>query len=130
MQQPDGTKLQYFQDRPLVISTFYYFYISWFISHYDEITRFLKEWLDYYRTIDLGVHSRLQETHFFLNTAFILLLTYCQEQHVLSKEDATRLEKAFSKLLLTLVRQQDQRVKQNTQKGEDHAEYIGRIRLL
>ena len=91
MQQPDGTKLQYFQDRPLVISTFYYFYISWFISHYDEITRFLKEWLDYYRTFDLGVHSRLQETHFFLNTAFILLLTYCQERHVLSKEDATRL---------------------------------------
>ena len=130
MQQPDGTKLQYFQDRPLVISTFYYFYISWFISHYDEITRFLKEWLDYYRTFDLGVHSRLQETHFFLNTAFILLLTYCQERHVLSKEDATRLEKAFSKLLLTLVRQQDQRVKQNTQKGEDHPDYIARIRLL
>ena len=78
----------------------------------------------------MGVHSRLQETHFFLNTAFILLLTYCQERHVLSKEDATRLEKAFSKLLLTLVRQQDQRVKQNTQKGEDHPDYIARIRLL
>lgn len=90
----------------------------------------MKEWLDYYRTFDLGVHSRLQETHFFLNTAFILLLTYCQERHVLSKEDATRLEKAFSKLLLTLVRQQDQRVKQNTQKGEDHPDYIARIRLL
>ena len=34
MQQPDGVKLKYFQDRPLVISTFYYFYISWFVSHY------------------------------------------------------------------------------------------------
>lgn len=130
MQQPDGVKLKYFQDRPLVISTFYYFYISWFVSHYDEITRFLREWLDHYRTIDLGVHGRLQETHFFLNTAYILLLTYCQDRHVLSKENFMRLEKAFLKLLLTLVRQQEQRVKQNMQKGEDHPDYIARIRLL
>lgn len=130
MQQPDGAKLKYFQDRPLVISTFYQFYLSWFISHYDEITRFLKEWLDYYRTIDLGVHSRLQETHFFLNTAYIMLLNYCQERHVLSKQDAIRLEKAFSKLLLTLVRQQDQRVKQNMQKEGEHTDYLARIRTL
>lgn len=130
MQQPDGEKLKYFQDRPLVISTFYYFYLKWFISHYDDIVQFLKEWLGYYRTIDLGVHARLQETHFFLNTAYIMLLNYCRERQMLSEENVMRLEKAFLKLLLTLVRQQDQRVKENMQKGEDYPDYIARLRLL
>ena len=42
MQQPDGVKLREFQVRPLDISTFYRFYIKWFVNNYDEVVQLLR----------------------------------------------------------------------------------------
>ena len=110
MEQPDGRKLKFYQDHPLMLSTFYYYFISWFISNYDEIVSVLRDGLDYYRTINLGVHSRLQETYFFLDTAYQVLLQYCCERDVFDKNEYTQLTCSFQRLLLDLVKQQNQRV--------------------
>ena len=110
MTQPDGYKLEKFQRHPLDVSTFYYFYITWFIEHYDEIVIRLKEWWHNYCQIDLGVHDRLREMHFFLDTSYSMFLEYCVEKQTMSKEDAINLHRSFYELLSILVQQQQERV--------------------
>lgn len=74
MTKPDTAALSYFQKRPLIISTFYRYFIIWIIENYEEAVSYLGEWLEEYRKTDLGVHDRLRETHFFLNSAYSLFL--------------------------------------------------------
>lgn len=110
MRQPDGIKLNHFQQHPLTVSTFYYFFLTWFISNYDDIVKILKEWTDYNRATKLGVHDRLQEVYYFLRTAYGILLQYCFDKKILSEEVAHKLYSSFNCSLLQLVRQQNQRV--------------------
>ncbi len=110
MTKPDGSALKYFQEQPLIVSTFYRNFISWFIDHYNEVVAYLRDWLDEYRKTDLGVHDRLRETHFFLNTAYALLLEYCEEKRVLEQEDVLRFHSSFVDLLTQLVQKQNERV--------------------
>jgi len=110
MTKPDTRVLKYFQEQPLIVSTFYRNFISWFIENYDKTVAYLKEWLDEYRKAELGVHDRLCETHFFLNSAYSLLLEYCEEKGILTKEDVRGFHSSFVELLNQLVREQNERV--------------------
>lgn len=130
MVKPDVRKLQYFQENPVNISSFYFYYISWFIEHYDETCGILKEmWLIYENT-DLGVHDRLREMHFFLSTAYFLFLQYCFEKEFLSQSDANRLYQSFNKLLTILVKQQDERVQMGAPEQFEDTDYWKIIREL
>lgn len=130
MLPPDGERLKYFQDHPLLVSTFYYFFIRWFIANYKEIVELLKEWLCNYRKIDLGVHARLQETHFFMISAFAILMQYCVEKNFLSHVDAIRLHGSFRNLITELVRQQDRQVQQSGSGSLKVQDYWGSMREL
>lgn len=110
MTKPDTHALKHFQDQPLIVSTFYRNFISWFIENYDGVVAYLKEWLDEYDKTDFGVHDRLRRTHFFLNTAYSLLLEYCSEKGVLEKDDVLRFHSSFIEILTQLVREQQERV--------------------
>lgn len=110
MTKPDTCALKYFQEQPLIVSTFYRNFISWFVENYDKTVAYLKEWLDEYRKTDLGVHDRLRETHFFLNTAYSLLLEYCEEKGILTKEEVLGFHSGFADLLNKLVQEQNERV--------------------
>lgn len=130
MVKPEGEKLKYFQDHPLMVSTFYYFYIVWFIAHYKDIVSFLKEWWDKYRKTDLGINDRLQETHFFFNTAYLLLLQYWYEKKYLLTKDVFKLHSSFVELLTSLVHQQNKRVQQTKSEEVETVDYLGHIRAL
>lgn len=110
MTKPDTKALKYFLRQPLIVSTFYHNFISWLVENYDEIVVYLKGWLDVYRETDLGVHDRLRETHYFLNSAYSLLLEYCSEKGVLEEGDVLRFHSSFVELLNQLVREQNKRV--------------------
>lgn len=112
MAEIDGVKLKYFQDKPLIVSTFYYYFIVWFIDNYDDIVAFLGQWLNQYREVGLKVHGRLQNTHFFLNTAYFLFLQYCFEKSVISEKNVKLLGENFNELLTKLIKKQEQRVRQ------------------
>ncbi len=127
---PDGEKLKYFQDNPLIVSTFYYFFIRWFIENYDQIQGLLKEWLAIYRKVNLGVHDRLKETHYFLNTSYALLLQYCFDKGFISEQDAERLHRSFLDLLTVLVQAQEERVSQKQYSEPETANYLTRIRTM
>lgn len=103
MTKPDTRALKYFQDQPLIVSTFYRNFISWFIENYDGVVAYLKEWFDEYNKADLGVYDRLRWTHFFLNTAYSLLLEYCGEKGVLEEDDVLRFHDSFIEILTQLV---------------------------
>lgn len=130
MMQPDGQSLKYFQDRPLGLSTFYYFYIRWFIEKYTEVVDVLRKWLECYRNESFGVHARLQETHFFLNTAYALFLQYCYEKKFVSKQDVERLHPAFRDLLFMLIQEQDKRVQQKIPGQAETMDYLAQIRSM
>lgn len=130
MTRPDSEELKYFQDHPLIISTFYYFFIRWMVENYSDIVALLKEWLCEYRKIDSGVHRRLQETDFFFSTAYALLIQYCCDKNFLTKEDAIRLFDSFRELLTALVQQQDEKVSQKTSRKVESRNYWESIRAL
>jgi len=106
----DEKKLKSFQDQPLHVSTFYYFFIKWFITNYFEIQKLLKQWLDAYQGVCLTEHRRLQETHFYLNTAYVLFIQYCSEKQLISEQEAQALYSSFVRLLTALVQEQQIRV--------------------
>lgn len=112
------------------MSTFYYFYITWFIEHYDEIVIRLKAWWHNYCQVDLGVHDRLREMHFFLNTSYSMFLEYCVEKQTMSKEDAINLHRSFYELLCILVQQQQERVEEKVIGEVKPKNYLEEIRKL
>ena len=128
MTPPDGKKLKHFQDNPLIISTFYYCYIKWYIANFNEICEMLKQWLTVYREIQLGVHDRLKETHFFLNTAYVLFLQYLSEIGVISEQNARDLHFSFSQLLTRLVKEQQSRVEQGKNDENRTVDFLSTIR--
>ena len=108
----DETKLRECQSKPLVVSTFFYYFIKWYIENYKSIQDRLKKWWEKYTQTELGVHKRLRETHFFLNTSHEIFLQYCRERNFTSSENAKINRHSFEKLLNDLVQEQDVRVKQ------------------
>jgi hypothetical protein len=129
MTSPNGTLLKRFQDNPLMVSTFYRNFIRWFIDNYDEIVKYIRQWRDAYQNTNLGVHERLKETHFFLNSAYALLLQYCSDKKALSASDTETLHNAFLGLLNDLVNVQNQRVQQGIPSAHMLEEdYLGTVR--
>jgi len=76
--------------KPLLLSTFYFYFIKWYIGNYHVILDFLKTWHATYSGLDMGVHLRLQETHFYLNTAYALFLQYLFDKSFISEEDVKK----------------------------------------
>lgn len=95
MTKPDTKELRYFQEHPLIVSTFYRNYITWFIYHYDEICDILKQLLETYENNAPCVHDRLREMYFFLGSSYFLFLQYLFEIKLLPEPDARRLYQAF-----------------------------------
>jgi hypothetical protein len=124
----DHECMQKFQDKPLMVSTFYHGFIKWFLSNYYDIRDLLKEWLNNYREVRIGVHDRLQETHFFLNTAYALFLQYCCDKCFLSEQDARVLHRSFLNLLTSLVLAQQERVQQGKVSETERIDFLARIR--
>ena len=131
-------KLAVFQkDKPLVVSTFYRNFIQWTIDNYDWAKEFLAEWWRTYGQSDFTafgtkVHGRLRETHYYLNTAYIMFLTYCTGKGVISEDDAKALHESFLKLLTELALAQQARVEEgkiNTNSGVK-IDYLAFIREL
>ena len=57
----DTAKLTECQSEPLIVSTFYRYFIVWYITNYQRIRDLLTELLAESRMVHMGVHGRLQE---------------------------------------------------------------------
>jgi hypothetical protein len=125
---PDGEKLKYFQDNPMIISTFYHNFIAWLITNFYELSDILKKFWEVYPDLDLGIHARLQETHFFLNSAYVLFTQYLFDIGLIDEQEVRDLHSSFFHLITDLVDAQDEFVRQgevNTPTETDYLAVIG-----
>lgn len=126
----DNLQLKHFQDNPLIVSTFYYNFIQWFIDNYYDIRDLLKEWRNAYQKAELKVHDRLKESHFFLGTAYTILLQYLHGKSFISKQDAERLHRSFQDLLTGLTKAQQLRVVEGKLINTDSNDILSCIRSM
>lgn len=111
MEDINGDHLKFFQDNPLIVSTFFRKFIQWAIDNYKEIVDFLADKLREYRSGNIGgIHHRLQDTLYYLDTSYFLLLSYCCERGFFSDSEAKTMHKAFLKKVLEIIRCQNQRI--------------------
>lgn len=119
----DNVKLAECQSEPLVLSTFYKFYLEWYMENYYNIKDWLIKQLAEHRNVDLGVHNRLQETHFYLGSAFKLFLLYCVTKGFTTEDEARSQFQSFETLLTALVKLQNERVKMASESQPEPVDY-------
>jgi hypothetical protein len=129
-QQIDRVKLHKYQNEPLLVSTFFHYFITWYISRYYDVRDMLEKWLTDYRKIDLGVHPRLLETFFCLSAAYKLFLYYCVAQGFTSPEQAKIQHRSFEALIISFVREQQKRVEQDSDSKGNMPDYLKLIRTM
>ncbi len=130
MTKPDTKELRYFQEHPLIVSTFYRYYITWFIDHYDEVCDVLEQLREAYDNLPLTVHDRLREMYFFLGSSYFLFLQYLFEKKLLSESEARRLYQSFDELIVMLIKQQNERVIGKRSENLENEDYLQQIRML
>lgn len=126
----DNGKLTACQHEPLILSTFYNYFISWYVTNFDNICSLLKEWLSVYRSTKSDIHPRLQESQFCLEAAFKLFLTYRMEKGFITRETMLDQYYSFYQQLRTIVREQNARVKQGGGGNIRRIDYLALIRSL
>jgi|GEM_PF-1343451 len=127
----DSMEFHKLQQEPLIVSTWYYYFIKWIVSNYNELKTLLSQWLTHYRDAKLCEHKRLQETHFYLNASYTIFLNYCFNKDFLEEHEAQKLQKSFSELLMDLVERQQVRInRHNKFTDSSDPDYLGVIRSL
>jgi len=113
---PNGAILdQYQRQRPLVVSTFYYYFIQWYVDHFDDIRSEIDKRLTHLReaTANSTMHGRLRDTQFYLQISYMVFLEFCKDSGFCSVEDGLDTYQAFSIQLNELVQAQQTRFKES-----------------
>jgi hypothetical protein len=126
----DNGKLADCQREPLILSTFYNYFIAWYVTNFDEICSQLKVWLAKYRNAVTEVHARLQETHFCLEAAFKLFLMYREEKKFITSDVLKEQYDVFYQRLRSIVREQNARVNREGINTPTQVDYLSLIRSL
>ena len=125
----NNDKLTACQLEPLMLSTFYNFFIGWYISNFDRVCELLREWAAAYRSTKTGIHDRLQETQFCLEAAYKLFLTYRIDKGFVSKATALEQYNSFYQQLRGIVKEQNARANHINIKNPD-INYLALMRKL
>ncbi len=130
--RPDGRKLDIYQrQQPLVVSTFYYFFIQWYVEHFDDVCREISTELTKLReeSMDWNIHGRLCDTQFYLQISYRFFLEFCIDSSFFSTEQAANEYKKFKSQIAGLIRAQQDRYKLRDEKVEG-VNYLKLIRKL
>lgn len=119
---PDGSILDKYQrHQPFHVSTFYYYFIEWYVNHFDEIRDEIDARLTRFReiTADSEIHGRLRDTQFYLQVSYMIFLEFCRDSGFIRAEDAKDEYYVFASQLLELVQAQQARFSSAIEKSED-----------
>ena len=123
MDEIDNEHLRFFQDNPLIVSTFYRNFIQWSIDNYNDIVQFMKDKLQEYCQNKLDIHARLQQSLYFLDTSYYLLLSYCLEVGLITEEQSDQLYDSFLEHLQEVAYCQNRRVGKKIPATESTTDY-------
>ena len=115
---PNGAVLdEYQRNQPLLVSTFYYYFIQWYVDHFEEIRDAIDSRLTQLRkaTASSTTHGRLRDTQFYLETSYMVFLEFCKDSGFCSEEEATDTYRSFRTQLCTLVQAQEARFKESVE---------------
>ena len=129
-ERPNGAVLDKYQRKsPLIVSTFYYYFIQWYVRHYDTICSEIDKRLTTLRETmaESYLHGRLCDTKFYLQTSYMFFLEFCVESDFILEEEAVDEYKDFCSQLDALVSEQQIRFKSGNREQTD---YIALIRKL
>ncbi|MDE7430588.1 MAG: hypothetical protein K2N34_01505 [Lachnospiraceae bacterium] len=130
--RPDGGTFDKYQRMyPLTVSTFYYFFIQWYVDHFQDICRAINTRLTKFRkkSIESDLHGRLCDTQFYMEISYMLFLQFCTDSGFISAEEAAQDYKSFDSQLIKLIREQQDRYRS---RNEDlkQVDYLKLIRKL
>lgn len=113
---PNGAILdEYQRGRPLLVSTFYYYFIQWYVDHYEEVKAAIDAELTRLRktTASSTTHGRLRDTQFYLQTSYQFFCQFCIDSGYCSVEDARDTYRDFIGQLSQLIQAQQARFEQD-----------------
>jgi len=128
----DGKILDKYQRKqPLLVSTFYYFFIQWYVDHFNDICECISKRLTNFRetTANSYIHGRLLDTKFYLQISYMVLLEFCKDSDFISEEDARDEYHAFESFVFKLIQEQQKLYEQNREQTEG-VDYLKLIRKL
>ncbi len=129
--RPNGEVLDKYQrHQPLLVSTFYFFFIQWYVDHFDEIRNEIDKRLTELRKtgVNSRIHGRLYDTKFYLLTAYMFFLEFCKESEFISDRDIVYEYRDFSSQLDVLISEQQARFRSNSM--AERVDYLDLIRNL
>lgn len=129
--RPNGSILYKYQQKPLLVSTFYYFFITWYVDHYDDICELIDERLSRFRqrNEEQDIHGRLCDTQFYLQISYMFFLEFCRDSGFLSTKDVIGEYKDFCCQLEALIIEQHKRCREDDT-GITEVDYLKLIRKL
>lgn len=102
---------KYQRHQPLLVSTFYYYFIEWYVERFNDIRDEIDNRLTNFREISTtGIHLRLKDTQFYLQTSYSLFLDFCKNSNFITEEDAKDEYLDFGRQLVTLIQAQQARM--------------------
>ena len=128
---PNGAILDKYQrNYPLVVSTFYYYFIQWYVDHFDGICTDIDSALTELRrtTANSVGHKRLRDTEFYLKIAYLAFLRFCEDSRCCTAQDRIDEYNRFSAILNRLIQEQQARFDQDN--NSDPVDYLALIRNL
>lgn len=129
--RPDGKILDKYQRKqPLLVANFYYFFIQWYVDHFDEICEEIDRRLTIFRerATESDFHGRLCDTQFYLQISYMAFLEFCKESGFISEEDSLDEYNYFCAQITRLIRAQQERFRLD--KGAEEIDYLDLIRKL
>lgn len=117
-QPPNSSMLDKYQrHQPLLVSTFYNYFIEWYVKRFNDIRAGIDKRLTKFRkTPATGIHLRLKDTQFYLQTAYMLFLEFCTDSSFITAKEALDEYLSFGTQLVDLIQAQQARVRPDEKK--------------
>jgi hypothetical protein len=126
----DGVILdEYQRKQPLLVSTFYYYFLQWYVEYFEDICKWIDERLTKFRkaTVSSYMHGRLLDTQFYLQTSYMIFLEFCKDSKFISEEDALDEYDSFGEQLHRLILEQQNRYRPSKVTAKD-IDYLKLVR--
>lgn len=120
-QRPDGRVLDKYQrHQQLDVSTFYYHFLQWYVDNFEAVRDEINDDLTRFRQNNpmSEVHGRLNDTKFYLLTAYKFFLKFSVDSGFCSEQDAFEEHKEFADELSELTRAQQEWFRKDTEQAE------------
>ena len=117
---------KYQRQHPLLVSTFYFYFLEWYVSHYESICTEIADRLTKFRETVPKIHPRFRQTQFCLHTAYMLFLQFCKDSGFIKTEEALEEYVSFGTQLVGLIRAQHARINPYN----EHAETVDYLKLI